>query len=132
MNKGFQDLLDALEGKYQALPTMAPTIAKDVPSETPVGGVSLFSENSTHFFEVPHGALAGPAQAAIGRVLHPGHVDRREIPAAHQPGQRHRIGAVGLDPVPWLSRDQRRGDHMTGQALPGQGRYSQYPHGPAS
>ena len=50
MNKRFQDLVDGLESKCQTLLTMRPVIANDVPSDTPVGGVYLFSEGSAHLY----------------------------------------------------------------------------------
>jgi hypothetical protein len=50
MNKRFKDIVDALEGQWQALLTMAPVIARDVSNATPVGGVYLFSENGEHLY----------------------------------------------------------------------------------
>lgn len=50
MNKRFRDLVDSLESKCQALLTMRPVIAKNVPNDTPVGGVYLFSEGLTHLY----------------------------------------------------------------------------------
>ena len=50
MNKRFQDVVDALDGHCQALLTMTPIVASDVPSDTPVGGVYLFSEGSMHLY----------------------------------------------------------------------------------
>jgi len=50
MNKRFSDLVEVLEGKWQALLTMAPVIAAQVPNDTPVGGVYLFSENGKHLY----------------------------------------------------------------------------------
>ena len=50
MNKRFWALVDGLESKCQALLTMRPVIAGDVPNDSPVGGVHLFSEGSTHLY----------------------------------------------------------------------------------
>jgi hypothetical protein len=50
MNKRFRDLVDGLESQCQTLLTMSPVIAQDVPNSTPVGGVYLFSEGSTHLY----------------------------------------------------------------------------------
>jgi hypothetical protein len=50
MNKRFQNLVDGLENQYQALLTMPPVIARDVPNNTPVGGVYLFSEDQAHLY----------------------------------------------------------------------------------
>lgn len=50
MNKIFKDLVDGLEGKFRALLTMRPVIANEVPNDTPVGGIYLFSEGPTHLY----------------------------------------------------------------------------------
>ncbi len=50
MNKRFADLAAVLEVKWQALLTMAPAVAAQVPNDTPVGGVYLFSENGIHLY----------------------------------------------------------------------------------
>lgn len=50
MNKRFRDLADALPGKCEALLAMRPVVARDIPRETPVGGVYLFSDGSTHLY----------------------------------------------------------------------------------
>jgi len=70
--------------------------------------------------EIPERILAGPAEVPNSFVLHLGDVDRRQIPAAHEPGQRDGVAAVGLDPITGLARDERGGDDVAGQALPGQ------------
>jgi hypothetical protein len=48
---------------------------------------------------------------ADGLVLDCGDRDRREIPGAQQPGERHRVASVGRDAVPWCLRDARWGHH---------------------
>jgi hypothetical protein len=50
MNERFRDLVDDLESKCQALLSMVPVTAKDVPNDTPVGGVYLFSEGLSHLY----------------------------------------------------------------------------------
>jgi len=50
MNKRFRDLAEGLHAKYEALRAMRPIVANDVPSDTPIGGVYLFSEGSTHLY----------------------------------------------------------------------------------
>jgi len=50
MNKIFQKLIEGLESRCQALLTMVPVMAEDIPRDTPVGGVYLFSEGSTHLY----------------------------------------------------------------------------------
>lgn len=50
MTKRFHDLVAVLETKWQTLRTMVPVVAAQVPSDTPVGGVYLFSENETHLY----------------------------------------------------------------------------------
>jgi hypothetical protein len=50
MNETFRNLVDALHAKYEALLAMRPVIAREIPSDTPVGGVYLFSEGSTHLY----------------------------------------------------------------------------------
>jgi hypothetical protein len=50
MNERFRDFVDGLEGKCQALLSMAPVVAESVPNDTPVGGVYLFSEGLRHLY----------------------------------------------------------------------------------
>jgi len=50
MNARFRNLVDTLHGKYEALLTMRPVVAQEIPSDTPVGGVYLFSEGATHLY----------------------------------------------------------------------------------
>jgi hypothetical protein len=58
------------------------------------------------------GVIASPDQVAKSLVGLVGYPDRREVPAAQQPGQLGRIASVGLDPVAGLDGDQRgRDDH---------------------
>src|SRR2546427_10704959 len=49
--------------------------------------------------EIPHGIFATPAHVADRLVLKRGHVDRGQIPAAHQAGQQDGIAAIRLHPV---------------------------------
>jgi len=50
LNKRFQDLIDGLEDQCAALLTMKPVIAHEVPKDSPVGGVYLFTEGTTHLY----------------------------------------------------------------------------------
>jgi hypothetical protein len=50
MDPSFAALTDRLEAKYQALTEMTPSIAERVPSDTPKGGVYLFSENGVPLY----------------------------------------------------------------------------------
>ena len=42
--------MEGLEAKWQALIAMPPVIAAEIPNNTPVGGVYLFSEGSSHLY----------------------------------------------------------------------------------
>lgn len=44
MNSDFAKFTEQLETKYAALMSMPPVIAEEVPGDTPVGGIYLFSE----------------------------------------------------------------------------------------
>jgi hypothetical protein len=50
MNERFRALADALDRKCEALLEMRSVVAGNVPSNTPIGGVYLFSEGSTHLY----------------------------------------------------------------------------------
>ncbi len=50
MNRRFKHLVDTLNGKCRALLAMAPNIAGDVPNDTPIGGVYLFSEGGAYLY----------------------------------------------------------------------------------
>jgi len=50
MDNKFQNLLDGLANQCQALLTMIPVMARNVPNNTPVGGVYLFSEDQAHLY----------------------------------------------------------------------------------
>lgn len=50
MDQRFKDLVDTLDFKYQQLVSMTPVLAADVPAQTPIGGVYLFSENGRHLY----------------------------------------------------------------------------------
>lgn len=50
MNKRFCDMVDALHSNYEALIAMDPVPAGEVPKDTPVGGVYLFSEGTTALY----------------------------------------------------------------------------------
>ena len=49
-NTRFRDLVVGLERQCQKLLAMRPVVAEDVPNDTPVGGVYLFSEGSRHLY----------------------------------------------------------------------------------
>jgi hypothetical protein len=70
--------------------------------------------------EVSHGVLAPSTQVPNGFVLDPRDVDRLEITAAHQASKRDRVAAVRLHAVAGLSRNERRRDHVTAEALSGE------------
>src|ERR1700731_323822 len=58
--------------------------------------------------------LARPDEIAhrlVNRVRHP---HPSQLAGPMQPRQRHRIAPVGLDPLSWPLRDQRRSDHQAG------------------
>lgn len=46
----FQAIVDNLENQLQSLLKRAPVIAEEIPNNTPVGGVYLFSEGITHLY----------------------------------------------------------------------------------
>jgi hypothetical protein len=50
VNKKFRDIVDVLEGQWQTLLMTVPVNANDVPNDTPVGGVYLFSEHGVHLY----------------------------------------------------------------------------------
>jgi hypothetical protein len=50
MNARFRDLVDGLERQCQQLLSLEPVIAQNVPKDTPVGGVYLFSEGQNHLY----------------------------------------------------------------------------------
>ena len=52
MHQRFAALLEQLEAKCQELLTISPVAAGDVPSDTPRGGIYLFSEGDEHLDEV--------------------------------------------------------------------------------
>ena len=50
MNRRFADLLKPLEDRCHELLAMSPVRASEVPRDTPVGGVHLFSEGDVHLY----------------------------------------------------------------------------------
>lgn len=50
MDERFRELIEGLHGRYKALIAMAPVPAGEVPSDTPVGGVYLFSEREANLY----------------------------------------------------------------------------------
>ena len=50
MNQRFAFLADTLDAKCETLLGMSPITAGDVPTDTPVGGVYLFSEGAAHLY----------------------------------------------------------------------------------
>ena len=60
--------------------------------------------------EIVDGICTRPAQVPHRCILHLGHVDRGEVPRAHQTGQFDGVSSVGFDPIPWFSGDQRGRD----------------------
>jgi hypothetical protein len=57
--------------------------------------------------QIPDDICTRPAQVPNRFILNLGHVDRGEVPRAHQAGQFASIAAVGFDPIPGLCGDQR-------------------------
>jgi hypothetical protein len=92
----------------------------------PPGGPALITEILTQQeglqavrggLEIPNRLLAGAGQVADRLVFDRGDIDRREIPGAQQPGERHGVAAVRLDTVPWFPWDERRGNHPADEVL---------------
>ena len=50
MHRRFAELMTPLDGKCQKLLAMSPVEASTVPTDTPVGGVYLFSEDDAHLY----------------------------------------------------------------------------------
>jgi len=50
LHERFKELVDSLDGKYKRLMSMPPVIAEEIPSDTPTGGIYLFSENGMHLY----------------------------------------------------------------------------------
>jgi hypothetical protein len=50
VNGRFRALVDALRPKCEALLEMRPVVASEIPRGTPVGGVYLFLDGSTHLY----------------------------------------------------------------------------------
>jgi hypothetical protein len=50
MNRAFRELTQQLEEKCQRLISMRPFVAEAVPSDTPKGGIYLFSEKRTNLY----------------------------------------------------------------------------------
>ena len=62
MNKEFRRIVEGLDAKYQELMAMTPVVAEEVPSETPEGGIYLFSENGPTLY-------VGRTKGKIGRRI---------------------------------------------------------------
>ena len=62
MHRRFATLVSQLEAKCQKLLRMAPVAAEDVPSDTPRGGIYLFSEGDEHLYT---GRTKGPIRVRI-------------------------------------------------------------------
>jgi hypothetical protein len=60
--------------------------------------------------QIPEGIFTRPAQVADGFSVDGGHLPRREVPGAHQPGPWPGVTPVGVDPVAWLLGKQGGGD----------------------
>lgn len=50
MDPAFRILTEQLDAKYRELIAMTPFVAEDVPDNTPVGGIYLFSENDVPLY----------------------------------------------------------------------------------
>ena len=62
MHRRFAVLVNELDAKCQKLLAMPPVAAKDVPSDTPRGGIYLFSEDDKHLYA---GRTKGPIHVRI-------------------------------------------------------------------
>jgi hypothetical protein len=60
--------------------------------------------------EIVDSIFTRPAPVTNRFILHLGHVDRGEVPRAHQAGQFDGVSAVGFDPVARLFGNQGGGD----------------------
>ena len=70
--------------------------------------------------EIVDGIFTRPAQVANGFILHLGHVDRGEVPRAHEAGQFDGVSPVGFDPIPGLFGDQGGNDDPADMAFLGE------------
>jgi hypothetical protein len=68
-------------------------------------------------FEVSQGIFTGTGEITHGFIFDLGNVNGGEIPRAHQPGQLHRVSAVGFHPVAGLFGNQRGGDDPADMAF---------------
>jgi hypothetical protein len=68
-------------------------------------------------------ALVGvpePKQAAEGFLVFSGNMNGSQVPAAVELDQHDSIEMIGLSMLSRLTRDERRSDHLTGKAVPGE------------
>ena len=70
--------------------------------------------------EVAHRILTRPAQVPNRFVVNRGNVDRAQIPAAQQAGQRDGVPAISLHSIARLSWDERRRHDDAAEPSPGQ------------
>src|SRR5213080_3235828 len=70
--------------------------------------------------EVAHRILTRPAQVPNRFVVNRGNVDRAQIPAAQQAGQRDGVPAISLHSIARLSWDERRRHDAATEPSPGQ------------
>ena len=70
--------------------------------------------------EIADGIFTRPAQVTNGFIFDLGHIDRGEVPRAHQAGQLDGVTAVGFDPIAGLFGDQRGRDDPADMAFFGQ------------
>ena len=71
-------------------------------------------------FEVPHRVLAPPTQIPNGLIRELWDVDRAEIAAAHQAGERGRVAPIRLHPIAGLPWDERRRHDVAAEAFAGE------------
>ena len=50
MNEQFREIVESLDVKYRELLAMEPKMASEIPSNTPLGGIYLFSENTNYLY----------------------------------------------------------------------------------
>ena len=67
--------------------------------------------------EISNRILAGGADRLVRAR---GDIDRREIPGAHQPGERQSVTSVSLHAIAWFLRDERGGKHPADEVLLGE------------
>ena len=95
---------------------LGPVLARDVEPPVPI---EKLQQPMAPPQDVAAHVLPAPRQIANRFLGLVGHMDRGQLAGAKEPDQLGGIATVGLDPLPWPPRRQRRGDHLTGRATGG-------------